>query len=120
MSTEKELSVIRFKRDGVCDVNAEVTLEDYKTEIKRILCCKETLSAPSKYTSKSGIELEGNVRYRLLYVGTDNRLYSTEHSEEYEISCSADGDGKGDNIRDLTAVWSDGVSVRLLSPRKFS
>ena len=120
MSTEKELSVIRFKRDGVCDVNAEVTLEDYKTEIKRILCCKETLSAPSKYTSKNGIELEGNVRYRLLYVGTDNRLYSTEHSEEYEISCSADGDGKGDNIRDLTAVWSDGVSVRLLSPRKFS
>ena len=57
MSTEKELSVIRFKRDGVCDVNAEVTLEDYKTEIKRILCCKETLSAPSKYTSKSVIEL---------------------------------------------------------------
>ena len=57
MSTEKELSVIRFKRDGVCDVNAEVTLEDYKTEIKRILCCKETLSAPSKYTSNSGLEL---------------------------------------------------------------
>lgn len=120
MATEKDLSVIRFKKDGVCDINTEITLEDYKTDIKKILSCKESVSAPSRYTSKNGIELEGSVSYRVLYLGTDNRLYSTTFSEDYGISCKAESEITGDNIRDLTAVWSEGTSVRLLSPRKFA
>ena len=120
MATEKELSVIRFKKDGVCDINTEITLEDYKTDIKKLLWCKETVMTPSKFASKNGIELEGNVGYKVLYLGTDNRLYSTSFAEEYEISRKADSDTAGDNVNDLSAVWSEGASVRLLSPRKFS
>ncbi len=120
MANEKDLSVIRFKKEGSHDISSEVTLEDYKTEIKRILYCKEKVSAPSKYTSKDGIELEGTVCYRILYLGADNRLYSTECSEEYTLSGSYDGEALGDDIHDLTAIWSEGVTARLLSPRRFS
>lgn len=120
MSTEKELSVIRFKREGVCDVSAEVTLEDYRTDVKRILSCRETVLSPSKYISKGEIELEGSVCYRIIYLGTDNRLYGVEHSEDYSIVCKADGESTANGVRDITAVWSEGVSARLLSPRKFA
>ena len=120
MANEKDLSVIRLKKECSYDVNSEVTLEDYKTDVKRILYCKENVFAPSKYTSKDGIELEGTVCYRILYLGTDNRLYSTECTEEYTLNGKCDGEMAGEDVCDLTAVWSDGVTVRLLSPRKFS
>lgn len=120
MANEKDLSIIRFKKENSFDINSEITLEDYKPDIKKLLHCKETVLAPSKYVSKDGIELEGTVNYGVTYLGTDNHLYSTSFTEEYSLSGRSENGIRGDDISDHTVVWSEGVTLRLLSPRKFS
>ena len=72
------------------EVTAEVSLPDYRPEIKRLIRVTATISPPARYVGAASTELSGNVDFCILYTGNDGALYSTTHASEYRITIPVD------------------------------
>ena len=79
MNHMEEMMAPRFTMP-LCDrtvnteINGEYTLPDYQPEIRRLLNVGLTVLPPAKYVGAGGVELNGTVEYRVLYVGGDGGL----------------------------------------------
>ncbi len=113
----------------LCDktVSAELsndyTLPDYQPEIRRVLRVSATVLPTSKYVGTSRCELSGAVDYKLLYVGSDGRLYTAPLASEYSVSVPLElGEGieLSEEIALLCDAYAEGVSARVSAPRRLS
>lgn len=120
MAYENELMLMRYRKEGVCELNEEFTLSDYQTDIRRVLRWNETVLPPSKYIGPDGTDLGGTVNYNILYLGTDNKLYSAAFVGDYGITMRTDDTLVIDEQSDLCFVRAEGITARQLSPRKLS
>ena len=106
-----------------CEVSADITLPDYQPELRRLLGVSERILPPAKYVSGSGVECNGTVDYRILYVGADGGLYGTTFSSEYEIDIPIEN-GSDFELTEgaCTTVCTvcEGSTVRVTSPRKIN
>lgn len=113
----------------ICDktVTGENTVEysmpDYQPEIRRLLRVKTTIMPPSSYVGGGKAEFSGNVRYDVLYSGSDGGLYSVNFSDVYELSAPIDSDSEidySDELISFCEVEPDSVVSRVIAPRKLS
>lgn len=113
----------------LCDrvINAEATGEytmpDYQPEIRRILGVRPTVLPPAKYVSASGVELNGNVDFQVIYVGADGGVYSVPLTAEYSCSAPIERAGEfdlNDGVATLASVVAETVNTRVSTPRKLS
>lgn len=116
-----------FPQMPVCDgvfgteMNADFTLPDYKSEIRKLLLTKVTLTPPKKYMGNDGATLEGEIRCKLIYVGADSGLYCAPLTDTYKLNVPFDFDAHSLNTDDITFVAfcsDDGITTRVLGPRK--
>ena len=111
----------------VCDgffgteLNADFTLPDYKSEIRKLISTKVNVLPPKKYIGNDSATLEGEITCKLIYVGADSGLYSANLSDTYKIEIPFEFNSHSLNTDDLSLVticYDDGTSTRVLGPRK--
>ena len=116
-----------FPQMPVCDgvfgteINADFTLPDYKSEIRKLLLSKVTLTPPKKYMGNDGATLEGEMRCKLIYVGADSGLYCAPLTDTYKLTIPFEFNSHSLNTDDITFVafcYDDGITTRVLGPRK--
>ena len=105
------------------EVTAEVSLPDYRPEIKRLIRVSATISPPARYVGAASTELSGNVDFCILYTGNDGALYSTTHASEYRIAIPVDLPNDAAPSEGLVCdadILPEPSQARVLSPRKLS
>ncbi len=105
------------------EITAEIILPDYQPELRKLLNVTEKIFSPAKYISASGVECNGTVDYKVIYIGSDGELYTTTASSEYEVNAPTDDVSGIDISEGMTATVCtvcDGTTSRVVSPRKVS
>ena len=96
---------------------AEFSLPEYLGEVGKLLWVRPTVQLPNGFLSAGTAEYAGRVTYRVLFVGTDGKLYGTEQEENYSFSLPCEAAGL-ELISVLPQV--DAVISRVMGPRKIS
>lgn len=105
------------------ELNTEITLPDYRSEISRLLWVRPVLLPPTHFIGNGKVDFSGSVCYHILYVGADGALYGTESPEAYQFSVSTEGlsDFESGVVPELcVSTVPDAVVSRVLAPRKLS
>ena len=102
------------------EVSGDFTIPDYLPELRKLLSVSERVLPPAKYVSSSGVECNGSIDYKILYVGADGGLYSADLSTEYELKTPIENGGS--ELTAGTAVTvstvSEGMNTRITAPRR--
>ena len=106
------------ERTQPVEVTAEITLPDYRSEISRLLWVRPTVLPPTRFMGGGRAELSGAIRYDILYVGSDGRLYDAATEEGYAFSVPTDASGGAQEL--LAEVEPEAVISRVAGPRKLS
>ena len=110
-------------RQSVTELSGDFSLPDYQPEVKRLLRVKATVSPPDKYIGAGNADFSGMVDYCVLYAGNDGALYSVTEAQEYQFSVPLERTMDFDLADGLVCdveVFPDGVTGRVLAPRKLS
>lgn len=103
------------------EISTDFTLPDYQPEIRRILRVTPQILPPAKYVSGNSAELNGNIDYELLYVGSDGALYSAPLSAEYSMTVpleiSSDFD-LNEGVTLIADISDESITTRVSAPRK--
>ncbi len=105
------------------EVTCEYVLPDYEEEIRRLLRVNATVVPPLCYVGAGNASFSGAVRFDLLYLSPEGKLCTVRLTESYELSAPLEKDAEvdySDEIPVFCDVWSEGVSGRVLAPRKLS
>ena len=111
----------------VCDevlhteINSDFTLPDYKSEIRKLISTKVKVIPPKQYLGNNEANLEGELIYKILYVGSDNSLYSATLSDKYHFNPSFSFHPDSMNTDEITLhclCECENPSTRVLGPRK--
>ena len=126
-SSQNELGY--FPQMPVCDkhlsseLNSDFTLPDYKCEIRRLLSVVASVVPPAQYISNASAQFDGDILYKILYLGADGELYSINLNDKYAFKIPLEFGFYAVNPSDLTFVTdikSENVSARVLGPRKLN
>ena len=110
-------------KQEISEVTAEVSLPDYRPEIKRLVRVSASVSPPAHYVGAANTELSGTVDFCILYTGNDGALYSTSHASEYRIGIPTDLPADavlGEGLVCDADILPEPCNARVLSPRKLS
>ena len=105
------------------EINEDFSLPDYQPEIRRLLKVDVALPPLAKYIGAGKAEFSGDVIYNILYIGSDNGLYSCRLSTEYAFDAPLDNDKNCDmseNIVCFAKASPDSVVSRVTAPRKLN
>ena len=105
------------------EVNSDFSLPDYQPEIRRLLSTRVSVLPPSEYVGNDSAEFSGEIRYRILYIGSDGSLYSTTLSDNYGFSAPLEYSSKNtspDEISIIVSTTPETVITRVLAPRKLN
>lgn len=122
-SAALSLQALLCDRQEMGEVSAEVSLPDYRPEIKRLVRVSATVSPPARYVGAANTELSGSVDFCILYTGNDGALYATSHTSEYRIGIPTElpSDATlGEGLVCDADVLPEPCNARVLSPRKLS
>lgn len=118
-----------FPQMPVCDkhlsveLNSDFSLPDYQPEIRRLLSTRATVLSPNEYIGNSEAELSGEIIYKILYLGADNKVYSALLSDKYSFTAPLEFNSKcvnNDEVTLITTCKSESVNTRVLGPRKLN
>ncbi len=103
------------------ELNTEIVLPDYRSEISRLLWVRPTLLPAEQFVGGGKADFSGPVRYELLYVGPDNALYCVTQEQGYAFSLPLDGIGAG--VEDASLIFSaepilESLASRVVAPRR--
>ncbi len=118
MENIKEIKLQRHRIEVSSDIGGEFTIPDYLPDIKRILVFEDSVLPPAKYVDADGYELTCRVCVGILYLGADNRLWSAEFPTDCTQNIKIPGKMPDSADGDMAFVRTEGLGVRLLSPRK--
>ena len=116
-----------FLQMPVCDevlrteINSDFSLPDYKSEIRRLLCTRVQVMPPKNYVSNNGAQMEGEIVYKMIYVGADSSLYCATLSDKYRFDADFHFDSHSINTDEITLhalCECENLSTRVLGPRK--
>ena len=122
LSAEEKSQMLRLSGDTVIthEVSEEFNLPDYVSEIRKLLHVRTGVLPESKYVSDqgegTGVELGGTVTYTLIYTDDEGNLCSLPLSSTYEAKAVINGHP----TTVLADTYVDGVSPRVLAPRKIT
>lgn len=105
------------------EVGNDFTLPDYKSEIRKLLSTKVKLMAPQKYIGNNGANLEGQLVYKILYIGADGSLYCATLNDKYRFDATFDYGAHSLNPDDVMLECfceCESVNTRVLGPRKLN
>ncbi len=105
------------------EINEDFSLPDYQPEIRRLLKVDVALPPPARYIGAGKAEFSGDVIYNILYIGSDNGLYSCRLSTEYTFDAPLDSDKSYDmseNIVCFAQSSPDSIVSRVTAPRKLN
>ena len=122
MEQEKQkIQIPMLQRSVTTELSEEFSIPDYQPEIKRILRVEARAMPADRYVGPSSAEFSGKMQYTLFYVGEDGELYGCSFEGDYRVLQPVEipGDVTGDGILCDADIFSETVSGRLLSPRKF-
>jgi hypothetical protein len=126
-SYQHELSY--FPQMPLCDkhlsaeITSDFTLPDYKSEIRRLLSTSACVIPPSEYFGNGGAQLDGDVIYKILYLGADGELYSVSLSDKYSFKIPLEfgfHNVNPDQVTLFSSVEAESVNARVLGPRKLN
>lgn len=89
------VSAVVCNRNVTADVGGDFNIPEHMPEIRKLIKVDIRPSAPSNFISGSGIQLNGGIEYRAIYLGSDGEVYCAPFSGEYS----------------LLAPFNDGVSI---------
>lgn len=105
------------------ELNSDFSLPDYQPEIRRLLSTRATILPPSEYADNGRSSFEGEVVYKILYLGADGKLYSAHLSDKYSFEMPLEFNSHSVNTDEVTLVpfcKSESVNTRVLGPRKLN
>ena len=111
--------------DGkICtEINSDFSLPDYKCEMRRLLATHVTVLAPNEYIGNSDAALDGEVVYKIIYLGADSQVYSATLSDKYSFTVPLEYNSHSASTNDVSLIHicsSDTVNTRVLGPRKLN
>lgn len=110
-------------KQEMSEVTTEVSLPDYRPEVKRLVRVSATVTPPARYVGAANTELSGSVDFCILYTGNDGALYSTSHTSEYRIGIPVDLPSDallGEGLVCDADILPEPCNARVLAPRKLS
>ena len=122
-STALRVQTLLCDKQEMNEVTAEISLPDYRPEIKRLVRVSATVSPSARYVGAANTELSGTVDFCILYTGNDGALYSTTHASEYRIGIPVDlpsDAALGEGLVCDADILPEPCNARVLSPRKLS
>ena len=102
------------------EISSDYLIPDTQPEARRILVLTERLLPPAKYVGASGVECNGVVDYRIVYLGADGGLWGVCFSSEYELEAPMDircADSMGDASATVK-VFCEGSTARVSAGRR--
>ncbi len=118
-----------FPQMLICDkyssveLNSDFTLPDYQPEIRKLLSTRAVILPQSEFLSNGNAEIQGEVNYKITYLGADGGLYCSTLSDKYSFSSSLDFNSYSVNSDEVTLIPSckvESISARVLGPRKLN
>lgn len=118
-----------FPQMLICDkhssveLNSDFTLPDYQPEIRRLLSTKATILPQNEYLGNGNAEIQGEISYKITYLGADGGLYCASLSDKYGCTYSLDFSSRSINNEEITIIPSfkaENISTRVLGPRKLN
>ncbi len=110
-------------KQEMSEVTLEVSLPDYRPEVKRLVRVGATVSPPARYVGAANAELSGAVDLCILYTAPDGALYSMTHTGEYRIGIPVQLPADvvlGEGLVCDADVLPEPCTARVLAPRKLS
>ena len=110
-------------KQEMSEVTCEVSLPDYRPEVKRLVRVSATVSPPARYVGAANTELSGSVDICILYTGNDGALYSMSHTTPYRIGIPTELPVDvvlGDGLVCDADLLPEPCNARVLAPRKLS
>ncbi|MBO5883229.1 MAG: DUF3794 domain-containing protein [Clostridia bacterium] len=129
MNNEKafENSDMEYMTAVVCDKtvyfdsSTDYSFPDYQPDIRRLLHVEARVLPFAKYMGANSAEFNGQVEYRILYMGGDGGIHALPTSSEYSVNIPFDR--VNDSITDVVAfphIEVENTSVRVVSADKIS
>ena len=118
-----------FPQMLICDkhssveLNSDFTLPDYQPEIRRLLSSRAIILPQSEFIGNGNAEIQGDISYKITYLGADGGLYCATLSDKYGFSSTFDFNAHSVNNDEVTLIPSckvESLSVRVLGPRKLN
>ena len=122
-TTALRVQTLICDKQEMSEVTAEVSLPDYRPEVKRLVRVTATVTPPARYVGAANTELSGAVDFCILYTGNDGALYSTSHTSEYRIGIPTDLPSDallGEGLVCDADILPEPCNARVLAPRKLS
>ena len=122
-TTALRVQAMLCDKQEMSEVTAEVSLPDYRPEVKRLVRVSATVTPPVRYVGAANTELSGSVDFCILYTGNDGALYSTSHTSEYRIGIPVDLPSDavlGEGLVCDADILPEPCNARVLAPRKLS
>ena len=122
-SAALRMQALLCDKQEMSEVTAEVSLPDYRPEVKRLVRVSATVTPPARYVGAANTELSGSVDFCILYTGNDGALYSTSHTSEYRIGIPVDLPSDsllGEGLVCDADILPEPCNARVLAPRKLS
>ena len=123
MEQEKQkIRIPMMQRSLTTELSEEFSIPDYQPEIKRILRVEAQAMPADRYVGSSSAEFSGKMEYTLFYLGEDGELYGSSFEGDYRVLQLLEIPGDfsfDDGVLCDADIFSESVSGRLLSPRKF-
>ncbi len=118
-----------FPQMLICDkhssveLNSDFTLPDYQPEIRKMLSTRAIILPQSEFLGNGNAEIQGEVNYKITYLGADGGLYCSTLSDKYGFNASLDFNSHSVNNDDITLIPSckvENIGTRVLGPRKLN
>lgn len=118
-----------FPQMQICDkhstveLNSDFTLPDYQPEIRRLLSTKAIILPQNQYIGNGNAEINGEICYKVTYLGADGALYCTTLLDKYGLTASLDFNSHSVNSDEITVIphfKTESINARVLGPRKLN
>lgn len=107
----------------ISEVSSDFSLPDYKNEIRRLLFVTPTLIHQREYLDNASSTHEGEISYKVTYVGADGGLYCATLTDRYSIDIPLHFNAYSLDMNDVSLITtcSAGTPVtKVLGPRKLN
>ena len=118
-----------FPQMPLCDkhlsveLNSDFTLPDYQPEIRKLLSTRAIILPQSEYLGNGNADIQGEICYKITYLGADYCIYCTTLSDKYGFSTSLDFNSHSIMSEGTTLIphcTTESMSTRVLGPRKLN
>ncbi len=100
-----------------CESSTEYILPDYLGDVRKVLSISASAAPAGRFVNDGEMHLSGIVNYSVLYSDSENKLYETSFSSDYDASLPVADEGGADPHVDTRVT---NFAVRLTGPRKLS